>query len=456
MKLFHRSLAVAAVSLSALAAAAPGASAGGFAVREQSATAQGMSFAGAASGSGGLSSMFWNPAAITMRPGWNSEYHASLIIPEAEITPIPGFSPVSPGLATSPFLAFPPLSGNFVGSGDIAQDAVVPASYSSYQFNDRLWLGLSSTSPFGLVTKPETLWSGQLYARSSKVFTLNVNPIVGYKVTDWLSIAGGPVVQYIDVRLKRALGFLPTSGQGILEGDDIGVGFTGGVMLTPWAGTQIGVGFRSMIHHELEGTQSTSAPLTEVPIRAKVNLPETVTVGLTQWIGPSFNVSLGFEWANWSRLGTQAVVGPAGAPINTLPLNYKDGYFYSLGAEYWFSPRLAVRGGIAYEDSPITDAVRTPRLPDNDRVWLSVGASYKWSEKLSFDASYSHIFVKDTPIRIVPGHAEFVSAPVPGVGVVPLNFVADVDANVNIFSVAVKYRWDDVAVAVPAPIVRKY
>jgi long-chain fatty acid transport protein len=456
MRRFNRAVAAATVSLVALAAYADWASAGGFAVREQSATAQGMSFAGAASGSGGLSSMFWNPAAITMRPGWNSEYHASLVIPEAEITPIPGTSPINPGFGTSPLLAFPALSGSFIASGDIARDAIVPASYSNYQFNERLWVGLSSTSPFGLVTKPETFWSGQIYARSSKVFTLNFNPIVGYKVTDWLSIAGGPVVQYIDVRLKRALGPLITSGQGILEGDDIGFGFSAGVMLTPWAGTQIGIGYRSMIHHELEGSQSTSAPFTDVPIRAKVNLPEMVTVGLTQWITPSFNINLGFEWTNWSRAGTQAIVGPAGLPINALPLNYEDGYFYSLGAEYWFTPRIALRAGVAYEESPITDEVRTPRLPDNDRVWLSLGATYRWSEKLSFDASFTHIFVKDTPIGIVPGHAEFVRTP-PAEGSLPLNFVADVDASVNIFSVALKYRWDDPKVAIPAaPIVRKY
>jgi long-chain fatty acid transport protein len=258
------------------------------------------------------------------------------------------------------------------------------------------------------------------------------------------------------VRLKRALGPLLTSGQGILEGDDIGFGWTAGITLTPWAGTQFGVGYRSMIHHELEGTQSTSAPFSLVPIKAKVNLPEMVTVGLTQWFTPAFNVSLGFEWTNWSRAGTQAIVGPTG-PINALPLNYKDGYFYSAGAEYWFSPRIAVRAGVAYEESPITDEVRTPRLPDNDRIWLSLGATYKWSDKLSFDAAFTHIFVKDTPIRIVPGHAEHVRAPFPGLGVVPLNFVADVDANVNIFSVALKYRWDDPKVPIPAaPIVRKY
>ena len=97
----NRFVALAAVSLAAVVAATSGAHAGAFAVREQSATAQGMSFAGAASGSGGVSSMFWNPATVTMKPGWNSEWHVSYISPEAKIDPLPG---------TSPLLGTPPLS----------------------------------------------------------------------------------------------------------------------------------------------------------------------------------------------------------------------------------------------------------------------------------------------------------------------------------------------------------
>ena len=57
-----------------------------------------------------------------------------------------------------------------------------------------------------------------------------------------------------------------------------------------------------------------------------------------------------------------------------------------------------------------------------------------------------HIFSPDTKIRILPGHQDFAGLP----------FVADVDSNVNIISAAVRYRWDDPAVAIPAPVVRKY
>jgi long-chain fatty acid transport protein len=447
MKISYRALASAAVSLIALAAASSGANAGGFAVREQSATAQGLSFAGAASGSGGLSSTYWNPATITMKPGWQSEWHASVIIPQSDLTLLPG---------TSPLLL--PLGPG----GDIGLEGVIPASYSSYQLTDQLWIGLSSTAPYGLATKAGPIWAGEHYARTTKIASINLNPIVGWKVTDWLSIAAGPTFQYADLTLRRAL--IPRAvagGLGLaappdleIELDDIGVGFTAGVNVTPWAGTSVGVGYRSAVDHELEGKVriNPGLPALGQPARRLAQLdvttPELLTVGLSQYLGAGFTIHAGYEWSNWSRLKTLQLVEPNGVLIDDFPLNWKDGHFYSLGLEYQFTPHWTVRAGVAFEESPVTDVTRHPRLPDNDRVWLSAGLGYKWSEKLSFDLSYTHIFVEEAKINLVPGHQDFDRLPL----------VAEADGSVDIISLAIKYRWDTpVVAAVPtAPIVRKY
>jgi long-chain fatty acid transport protein len=448
MSRLSRSLTLAAVSLAALAAAQGGAQAGGFAIREQSATAQGYSFAGAASGSGYLSSMFWNPAVITMMPGIQSESHLSVIIPRVEIDPM---------TETAPFLL--PLGG----SGDIGQDAIVPTGYASYQINDMLWVGVSNTAPYGLVTDPRQNWAGQVYSRSSRIFSVNVNPVLGVKINDWFSVAAGPSLQYFDIRLKNAAGAIPVAPgapSAILEGDDIGFGFTAGVTITPFAGTSIGIGYRSAIEHELEGSLSAPAGTLfggtrlpanlRLPITSKLRTPDQVTIGLSQAISPALTVHAGFEWTNWSVLKEPAIVGPAG-PVRNLELNYDDGYFYSLGMDYRLNNQWILRAGVAYEQSPIDTEIRSTRLPDNDRIWASVGVGYQWNEKLSLDVSYTHIFNKETDIRITEGHQDYIGTPV------PLPFVADVDASTDIVSVALRYRWDDPKVAIPAaPIVTKY
>lgn len=443
MRTSRLSTVLATVSLMTLVAATSAAQAGAFGIREQSATAQGLSFAGTASGSGGLSSIFWNPATITMAPGWQSENHFAVILPDARINPVP----------PTPTIGFGP-------SGNIGLDAIVPSSYGSYQVNDRLWLGLAVNGPFGLATKPNQDWAGQIYSRSSRIFSANFNPIVGFKVNEWLSIGGGPMVEYFDVHLKRAvppnrnprfapLATLPGAPGLTLEGDDVGVGFSAGVTVTPFNGTQIGVGFRSSIHHELEG--SLRAPFLVTPVTAKVNTPEQLTVGLTQQLTPDLKLDLGFEWMNWSRLGSPAVVLPTAGVTGPITLNYRDGYHYSVGLEYQATRELTLRTGLAYEESPIGIDNRSTRIPDNDRIWASIGAGYRWNEKLSFDVAYSHLFVRDTKIAIssLPGSntAEFATAGLP--------FFADVDSRVDIVSVGLKYRWDNPVKPIPAPIVAK-
>jgi long-chain fatty acid transport protein len=159
------------------------------------------------------------------------------------------------------------------------------------------------------------------------------------------------------------------------------------------------------------------------------------------------------EWSRWSRIntpllyqgnGNQATIG--GTPVK-FPFQYSDGWFYSLGGEYMIDPSWMVRAGIAYEKSPITDGVRTPRLPDNDRMWYSVGATFKPAamKGLAFDFGYSYISVKNAPLNLGPGTGN------PWSGAT--TYVGSVNGYANIVSIGVRYQWDDAA---PAPVKQVY
>ena len=78
-------LSAAAFAAVTVLGAAHTAQAGGFAVREQSTTSQGMSFAGSAANNT-LSAMYWNPAAVANLDGFNSENHAAIVLGDSEIT----------------------------------------------------------------------------------------------------------------------------------------------------------------------------------------------------------------------------------------------------------------------------------------------------------------------------------------------------------------------------------
>lgn len=427
-----RGTAVVLASAGLAAAACTAAQAGAFALREQSAYGQGTSFAGVAAG-GSLSSSFWNPATLSQVMGFEFEGVGTLVVPTIEITP-------DATVATAGYGA----------SGDIGQDAFVPAAYGAVRLSDRFVAGISITSPFGLVTDPATNWAGQTYSRSSKVFSTNVNPMVAYQFGDMVSIGAGVQIQYFDTRLKTATDVVPGAPSAILEGDDIGFGFNLGLQLRPAEGTEIGVGFRSSIAHDLQGTVRT--PAGTVPIGADLELPEMVSLGIRQRIGAAFTLAATAEWTNWSRLGTVPAVATAGAAagatVTTLPFEYDDGWFFSLGGEYDWREDTTLRAGLGYELSPIGDAVRGTRLPDDDRIWLSAGLSHRHGERITVDLGYTFISTFDTRIGIDAASPHYNGLP----------FAADVDSQVHILAAALKIKLGAPAPAIAAeePIVRKY
>lgn len=419
-----------AVAATALAASTAAAVAGGFAIREQSAVFQGSSFAGNAAG-GALSSMFWNPAAVGQFNGINMESAYSYIIPDSEVTALPGSTLLFAGL---------PANG-----GNIGKEAIVPASYLSYQLSPNLVFGLSINAPFGLATEPENrFWAGQTQARTSKIETFNFQPVLAYRIGPSLIVAAGLQIERIEATLKNATGATATSPNAVASADDTAFGFTLGILWQPTPATSIGLGFRSSIDHNLEGTLKVVGTPLGASVQAGVETPETVTLSLRQALTPQLTGLASVEWSNWSRLKSLDIictsVQPAlgcptsGSTARSLALGWHDGWFVSAGLEYAWSPALTLRTGVAWEQSPIQDPdERTLRVPDADRIWASIGASYRWSRNITLDVAYSHIFVDDSTIdRTESG----------------VRLVADVDSQVDIITVGLRIKLGDE----PAPL----
>lgn len=408
--------------LGALLAATADANAGGFAIREQSAFGLGSAYAGVAAG-GSLSSMFWNPATMTQVPGLQSESVLTGILPSSTNTPS----------ATTPFAAFG-------GTGNTGQDALVPGSYYAWQFRPDMWLGLSVNSPFGLSVNFPISWAGAQYAAGSTYLkTYNATPSFAYRINDMISVGVGVQVQYAKADLSHCVTApCPVGPLAELSGHDWGYGFTAGVTVTPTPTTTLGLGYRSGINQKIDGTISISG-IGSGAASTTINLPDTVSLGLRQQLTSQWTGLATVEWSNWSRIGTSTVA--AGPFSTTIPFQYKDGWFFSVGAEYMWNAQMKLRGGLGYEKSPITDDVRIPLVPDNDRFWVALGGTYQWSPKLSFDLAYSHLFVKDTPINVTAGNPSFTGVP----------YTGSVDSHIDIISVAMKYRWDEP----PAPPVKQ-
>ena len=56
---------------------------------------------------------------------------------------------------------------------------------------------------------------------------------------------------------------------------------------------------------------------------------------------------------------------------------------------------VAIPAGVAFDETPTIDATRTPRVPDGDRTWGSIGIGYQVSDRMKIDAAFLHIWVDD-------------------------------------------------------------
>jgi long-chain fatty acid transport protein len=279
-------------------------------------------------------------------------------------------------------------------------------------------------------------------------------------------------IQYAKVDLVTGLpvngfgqtGLSALGNQVDIYGNGWGYGFTAGITLTPNPATTIGLGYRSQIDQKIDGTMGLPAGPAFTPgfgstpgsVSTTVNLPDIVSLGIRQRLDAQWTLLGTVEWSNWSRIGTATVEQPNGAPATigtvpvTLPFQYDDGWYFALGAEYVWTERTTLRAGIAYEISPITDQVRTPRLPDNDRVWLSAGMSYKIWKGLTGNIAYTHIFVRDTAIDIssTSGNPWFNSH-------VPIAYVGSTKPHVDIIALGLSWQWGEMAAPAKAPMYKK-
>lgn len=420
------------------------AEAGGFAVREQSTSGLGSAFAGIAAGSD-LSTIFWNPAGVSVARGPEVEADGALVLPNSHLT---GTATLTPDVALQPVLGTSvPLSFLDSDSGDLADPVVIPALYAAAPLTDRLTIGLGFNGPFGLVTKPDNdNWAGKFEARTSKLHTYNLNPVASYKITPNLIIGAGAQIEFMNASLKAAFpaigGLAGNNPNATIDGDDFGFGYTLGIIWKPLMGTELGAGFRSGVEHNLEGGLYVPGygQLGLVPTTTDVETPEIATASFRQAIGPRLTALGTVEWTNWAKFDDVVIRADlsdpifravGGKPVAILPLNWHDGWFFSGGAEYALNDRLLLRAGAAYEQSPIQAATeRTPRDPDTNRVWLSIGAAYQWCAMTSVNFAYSHVFFEDGSIDR--------TTEISGLGDVRL--LAEAEQQVDILALSVRIR----------------
>jgi hypothetical protein len=71
-----------------------------------------------------------------------------------------------------------------------------------------------------------------------------------------------------------------------------------------------------------------------------------------------------------------------------------------LAVAYRPADAWVLRGRFAYDETPVPNTIRrTPRIPDHDRYWLSIGAALQLAETVVVDVGYAHVFSQNAQIE---------------------------------------------------------
>jgi long-chain fatty acid transport protein len=350
--------------------------AAGFALIEQNASGLGNAYAGQAAAATDASTIFFNPAGMTLLPDRQLVLAGHLIKPQAEFT---GTSTIGGG-----------------DGGDAGGLALVPNAYYAFRLRPDVHVGVGLNAPFGLATEYDSTWAGRTQAIKSELKTVNLNPSIAWKASDSVSLGAGVSLQYAEATLTNA----SAAGLATVKGDDYGWGFNLGVLWQPSEVTRIGLAYRSEVDYTLEGTVTFSGlPAGNGPVTADTTLPDSASLSVFHKLNDRWDLLADVTWTGWSDFDELRIVRTSGALLTVTPENWDDSYRYSVGANYRWSDRLTLRGGVAYDATPVSDTYRTARIPDESRTWIAFGAQYRLSPKTLLDVGYAHLFVDDARIN---------------------------------------------------------
>lgn len=396
-----------------------------FQLVENSPAGLGNAFAGGAAIAEDASTVWYNPAGLTRLPGTQLVVGGHFIKPSLEFS----------GSART--VLGTPISGS--DGGDAGESAFVPNLYLSHQYANGISTGIGINAPFGLATDYKNDWVGRYHADRSEILTININPAIAYKVNDAFSVGAGLNWQKLDAELSQAVdfatictvsaggafsgacgagaGFLPGSGtndgKAKVTADDSAWGYNVGVLWQFQPDTRVGLHYRSKLDYDLEGDFNINVP-SNVPAllvgttfvdsdaESEVTLPATLSLSAFTQLTPVWAIMADVTRTYWSDLPELRIEfsGSTTQPDSVVILDLEDVNRYSAGVVYRPRGAWVYRAGVALDKTPTPNAtVRTPRLPDEDRRWISLGAGYKASDRLSFDLAYTFIKVEDAKIN---------------------------------------------------------
>ena len=337
-----------ALSALLLAAFSANATAAGLQYWQQNASGLGVAYAGSAAVGDNASTVYFNPAAMTMLPGIQVSLGA--------VGAWPSYQFANAGIG---------LDG-----GDAGLSQGTGNGYATWQAMPEFFVGLGISQPFGLGSDYDANWAGAPQAIRSEIRTVNYNPSLAYRVSDKVSLGIGANYLTLDTEMTRTgLNY---------SGSDGAWGWNTGALFTLSPAMRVGVSYRSAVSLSPDGGSG-------------IKLPDTAILSVWQQVSDRWEAMGDLSYTHWNT------VKSLGAPGESI--DFDNAWRVAWGAAYRASDAWKLKFGIAYDRSPTrSTSTRIARMPDNDNLWLSLGAQWNAGRYGRIDAGYSYIYVRDSNI----------------------------------------------------------
>ncbi len=354
--------------------------AGGLYLNEFNTPSAGVAGAGAQAFAGDASTAFHNPAGMTHLDGNQLMGGLGLIYGEIEfagdpITPIPGDD----------------------GGEAISAPAPLLTGFYVHSLSDNLKIGVGLLSISGAALDYSDGWTGRFLVQDVQLLTVSAQPVIAYRVNDWLSLGAGVSLMYatLDQDLAVPVPGRP-NGQVSLDGDDTEFGFNLSTLIDLSPRTRFGISYQSKLALDFSGDVEINPVGVSAAVDTRLTLPQYIRVGVYHELNDQFALLGTIGWDDWSALDN-LYISTERLSVQ-VARNWEDTYHIAGGIHYRPNDDWLLQAGIAYDSSPVDKEDRTPDMPVDRQFRYAVGAQYQWADDLKIGGSLEIVDAGDAEI----------------------------------------------------------
>ncbi|QKJ69421.1 outer membrane protein transport protein [Glaesserella parasuis] len=368
---------------------AAGASAAAFQLAEVSTSGLGMAYAGNAAVSDNASVVATNPALMTKFK--QVEISAGGVYVDANVDVEGSF-----GTKTT-------VNGNVVASSakvdantkDIIPSAIVPNLYVVAPISERFAVGGGVNVNYGLKSEFPTSYSAGVFAGKTELSAVNYNLSGAYDLGYGFSFGAGLNAVHAKATLERHFGALnpmaPTATASRLKGDEWGFGWNVGLAYDINENNRLGVAYHSPVDLRFKGKYvGTQSANVEIPGRLNLELPAYWEISGYHKLTEKLAVQYSYKKTHWNSFQELRATDNNGKVLLQKDEKFNNNSRIALGMSYDVIEALTLRAGIAYDESASV-AHPSISIPDTDRTWYTLGATYRFTPSLSVDLAYAHL-----------------------------------------------------------------